>query len=185
MGATTGVMLLVCVALVVTVTLVHYEVVRFMSSHLPRLAMPPRAKLVWVLLGMFTAHATEVALYAAALYGLIHSGWGHFSDPLARGFSTCLYFSAETFSSLGYGDLVPQGSLRLLAGAEALHGLLLIGWSSSYTYVSMERFWPVAETTAGAAIRPPRRPWGLRRIRGGPRPPSRSGSATRASRARG
>ena len=33
------------------------------------------------------------------------------------------------------------GELRLLAGVEALNGLLLIGWSASYTYIAMERFW--------------------------------------------
>jgi hypothetical protein len=31
--------------------------------------------------------------------------------------------------------------MRLLAGMEVLNGLLLIGWSASYTYISMERFW--------------------------------------------
>jgi hypothetical protein len=36
---------------------------------------------------------------------------------------------------------VPSGSLRLLAGVEALNGLLLIGWSASYVYIAMERFW--------------------------------------------
>jgi hypothetical protein len=36
---------------------------------------------------------------------------------------------------------VPDGVLRLLAGVEALNGLLLIGWSASYTYLAMERFW--------------------------------------------
>ena len=66
------------------------------------------------------------------------------SRALARGDSTlenCLYFSAETFTSLGFGDIVPTGSLRLLAGFEALNGLLLIGWSASYIYISMERYW--------------------------------------------
>jgi hypothetical protein len=29
----------------------------------------------------------------------------------------------------------------MLAGIEALNGLLLIGWSASYTYIAMERFW--------------------------------------------
>ena len=29
----------------------------------------------------------------------------------------------------------------MLAGMEALNGLLLIGWSASYTYIAMERFW--------------------------------------------
>jgi hypothetical protein len=42
---------------------------------------------------------------------------------------------------LGYGDVVPHGPLRLLAGVEALTGLLMIGWSASFTYVSMARFW--------------------------------------------
>lgn len=53
----------------------------------------------------------------------------------------CLYFSAETYTSLGYGDVVPGGALRLLAGMEALNGLLLIGWSASFIYIAMERFW--------------------------------------------
>jgi len=52
-----------------------------------------------------------------------------------------MYFSAETFTSLGFGDLVPVGSIRPLAGVEALNGLLLIGWSASYAYIAMERFW--------------------------------------------
>lgn len=50
-------------------------------------------------------------------------------DPGPLPFSRCLYFSAETFTTLGYGDVVPHGDLRLLAGIEALNGLLLIGWT--------------------------------------------------------
>ena len=44
---------------------------------------------------------------------------------------------------MGFGDLTPTGPLRMLAGVEALNGLLLIGCSASYTYLAMERFWPV------------------------------------------
>jgi len=29
----------------------------------------------------------------------------------------------------------------MIAGVEALNGLLLIGWSASYAYIAMERFW--------------------------------------------
>jgi hypothetical protein len=31
--------------------------------------------------------------------------------------------------------------LRALAGFEALNGLLLIGWTASFLFVSMEHFW--------------------------------------------
>jgi Ion channel len=52
-----------------------------------------------------------------------------------------LYFSVETFTSTGFGDILPSGPVRMVAGAEALNGLLLIGWSASFTYLAMERFW--------------------------------------------
>jgi hypothetical protein len=53
----------------------------------------------------------------------------------------CLYLSATTYSSLGYGDVIPEGTLKLLAATEVLIGLVLIGWTASYLYISMERFW--------------------------------------------
>ena len=52
-----------------------------------------------------------------------------------------MYFSAETYTSLGFGDVTPDGPVRLLVGAETLNGLLLIGWSASFLCISMERFW--------------------------------------------
>jgi hypothetical protein len=33
--------------------------------------------------------------------------------------------------------------MRLVSGVEALNGLLLIGWSASFTYLAMERYWPL------------------------------------------
>ena len=120
----------VCALLVVGTTAIHYEVLRGLSAGLPRLRIPSRGKLLVVIFATFLAHAVEIVLYAVAVYLL-----GHFS------FNVSLYFSAETYTSLGYGDVVPTGDLRLLAGVEALNGLLLIGWSASYTYIAMERFW--------------------------------------------
>ena len=60
-----------------------------------------------------------------------------------------MYFSAETCTSLGSGDLTPNGPVRLLAGVEALNGLLLIGWSASFTYISMGRFWSAFAESGG------------------------------------
>jgi voltage-gated potassium channel Kch len=120
----------VCALLVVSTTAIHYEVLRGLSAGLPRLRIPSRGKLLVVIFATFLAHAVEILLYAVAVYLL-----GNFS------FNVSLYFSAETYTSLGYGDVVPTGDLRLLAGVEALNGLLLIGWSASYTFIAMERFW--------------------------------------------
>lgn len=134
--------ILVCSVLVVAATILHYEVLRALNARLPTLRVPGRAKLVVVILAAFVTHAAEMALYGIALYALVAwLGAGSLTGTAGFSLASCLYFSAETYTSLGFGDLTPVGPVRLLAGVEALNGLLLIGWSASFTYISMERFW--------------------------------------------
>jgi ion channel len=131
-----------CVVLIVLTTLIHYEVLRALTVILPVFIIPARSKLLVVIFGAFIAHAAEIILYAVAIHVIVHNvGVGTLHDSTNPALSTCLYFSAETYTSLGYGDFLPGGELRLIAGVEALNGLLLIGWSASYTYIAMERFW--------------------------------------------
>lgn len=133
---------LTCLALLALTTLLHYEALRALTTRLPRLVVPPRTKLIAVIFAAFVAHAAEIALYGVAIFALIH-----FFDVGALGGSggsslvNCMYFSAETYSSLGFGDVVPVGPVRLVAGVEALNGLLLIGWSASYAHIAMDRYW--------------------------------------------
>jgi hypothetical protein len=129
----------VCVLLLVLTTVIHYEVLRGLSAALPRVRVHSRAKLLVVIFSAFFAHAAEILLYAVAMDLLVRAGG--FGELGRISFAGALYFSAETYTSLGYGDVVPTGDLRLVAGVEALNGLLLIGWSASYTYIAMERFW--------------------------------------------
>jgi hypothetical protein len=131
-----------CVLLLLLTTLIHYEALRLITAGLPEIVLPGRAKLIVVILGTFLAHALEMLLYAVAFWVLANFlGAGTLGTSSRATFSACLYFSAETYTSLGYGDIVPSGALRLLAGMEALNGLLLIGWSASFTYISMVRLW--------------------------------------------
>lgn len=136
-----------CCVLVVATCVLHYEVLGALQSVLPRLRIPNRAKLLVVILVAFLAHAVEIVLYGLSLHVLVtyvHSGSLSATDQSSV--SAALYFSAETYTSLGFGDVTPTGPVRLLAGVEALNGLLLIGWSASFTYLSMERFWAKSET---------------------------------------
>ncbi len=133
---------LACALLIGLATVVHYEVLKSLNRRLPRLAMPERSKLLVVVFAAFVAHGLEVTLYGAGFFILASfAGVGGFAHPAQVTLLNCLYFSAETYSSLGFGDLAPVGPIRLLAGVEALNGLLLIGWSASYIYIAMERFW--------------------------------------------
>jgi hypothetical protein len=131
-----------CLVLLVLTTVIHYEALAALGAGLPRLEIPARAKLIVVILVTFLAHALEMLLYGLAVFTLVRGfGLGTLGNVPAVSLSQCLYFSAETYTSLGFGDVVPVGPVRLLAGAEALNGLLLIGWSASYTYIAMERYW--------------------------------------------
>lgn len=131
-----------CISLIPLTTLIHYEALRGLSLKLPGLGIPARTKLLVVMFAAFVAHSLEIAVYGLALYllaGIL--GIGSLSGPGGSSLLNAMYFSAETYSSLGFGDVIPTGPIRLLAGVEALNGLLLIGWSASYAYIAMERFW--------------------------------------------
>jgi hypothetical protein len=135
------VVIVVGLLLLVATTVLHYEVLRLLSFSITRLAIRSRAKLLVVVFGTFVSHALHVVLYALG-YALLADVIG--LGTLAGGSDTFIdyvYFSAETYTSLGFGDLMPIGPLRLIAGVETLNGLLLIGWSASFIYISMERFW--------------------------------------------
>jgi hypothetical protein len=140
-----------CALLLMAATLCHYEALRGLGRLLPRLRMASRARLGVVIVGAFVSHMLQIALFAVGAWALARVGVGTLGDTARPSLDMALYFSAETFTSLGYGDVVPHGPLRLLAGVEALTGLLLIGWSTSFTYVSMARFWTPEDSEATAS----------------------------------
>ena len=132
----------ICLILLLGTTILHYEVLNFGSRFIARPRIHPRVAVLMLVLGLACAHCAEIAVYALAYY-LERSNFG--LTTAAGGFSLAfpsyLYFSAETYTSLGFGDLVPRGGLRFLAGIEALNGLLLIGWSGSFIFLAMQKVW--------------------------------------------
>ena len=136
------IVILSCALLLALTALIHYEVLRGMHLVLPKLKIRVRTKLLLAILIAFIAHALEIVLYGVTLFALIHfMDVGSLSGAGETTFLECLYFSAETYTSLGMGDVTPEGPVRLVAGVEALNGLLLIAWSASFLYLSMEKYW--------------------------------------------
>jgi hypothetical protein len=123
-------------------TLIHFEVLRLCNDHLPRLSwVAGRARVVIAIGAAFCSHLAQIALFAWA-YSLLHAmALGSLHGQIGSPALSYLYFSAETYTSLGFGDLYPVGEMRLVAGLEALTGLLMIGWSASFTYLEMCRHW--------------------------------------------
>lgn len=138
-------------ALMIALTsLIAYEILRHVWNLLPRLTLPPRLRVVLIILPIFAAHILSIWLYALA-YFLIEN-YTHFGvltgliGPAALSYESFverLYFSSVTYTSLGFGDVIPTRDLRMLASAEVLNGLVMIGWTVSFTYLTMEKFWPL------------------------------------------
>jgi len=49
-------------------------------------------------------------------------------------FEKAMYFSLVTFTTLGYGEITIGSDSRLLAGLEAINGIILIGWSTAFMF---------------------------------------------------
>jgi len=131
--------------LVSTCTLLHYESLKLLNEYLPGATLiKPRAKVLAAMGGALLSHMAQIMLFAGAYHLLRDNfGLGGFGGHFGSSFSSFLYFSSETYTSLGLGDIYPTGTLRLVAGIEALTGLLMIGWTTSFTYLEMRRYWDV------------------------------------------
>lgn len=129
-------------------TLLMYELFGKVWAHLPGLSIPKRARVVLMIVPIFTAHILNIWLY-----GLVYFLTENFTDMGSiigpeketglrlDGFFDCLYFSSVSYTTLGFGDLIAIGPLRMLSATEALNGLVLMGWTISFTYLVMEDFW--------------------------------------------
>lgn len=134
--------LLTTICLVLIVVLIHYETLRLLSEHLPTFNIQPRLRILIVIYGTFFAHLLEIGLFGAGYYLFgAYLNLGTFHGVQQMAFLDYLYFSIVTYTSLGFGDIYPVGYMRLLAGIEALMGLLMIGWTASFTYLMMEKLW--------------------------------------------
>ncbi len=133
-------------ALVAICVVIHYEILRVVSSALVGIHMRPRQRLLVVIFGAFVAHLLEICLFAAA-YMMMQYQWGMGSieGASAGNWEDFFYFSAASYTTLGMGDITPTGAMRSMVAIESLAGLVLIGWSTSFTYLSMRDFWNLGD----------------------------------------
>jgi hypothetical protein len=79
----------------------------------------------WIVL----LHLAEIAVWAYLFL------WRDAMPSLA----TALYFSAVTYTTTGYGDLVLPEGWRIVGGVEALTGILMCGWSTGLFFAVATR----------------------------------------------
>ncbi len=65
-------------------------------------------------------------------------------------FQDAWYFSAVTYTTTGYGDLVLPPEWRYAGGVEAITGILMCGWSTGFFFALVSRVHQRAEAEAAA-----------------------------------
>ncbi|MGE0624775.1 MAG: ion channel [Pseudomonadales bacterium] len=134
--------------LLLSTIIIHFWALRGISDYLCRCSPQSRVPVLVAMMAIFLAHLTEVSLYAVAYSVLEHSLLvGELSGTPGDTPMDYFYYSIVMYTSLGLGDVVPVGHLKIISGIEALNGLVLIGWSTSFTFLAMRRFWPLDATT--------------------------------------
>jgi Ion channel len=89
---------------------------------------------VWIVL----LHLVEIGVWAAAYV------WSGAMPDL----QSALYFSAVTYTTTGYGDLVLPVEWRLDGGVEALTGILMCGWSTGFFVAIVNRLYETQTKSA-------------------------------------
>lgn len=91
-----------------------------------------RRSLLILWLGLLFVHLVQIVLYAIAYEVATRAGLGELTP--VSGFMDTVYFSASVYTTVGFGDIVPFGALRIVSGSEGLVGLCLVAWSATLSY---------------------------------------------------
>lgn len=127
---------------VVTAVLVHYEGLSLIGRAIRGRVLHHRAKILMTIFAQLGLHIGEIWVFGVATFLLAQSAsFGAIRPAPSDGLLGFVYFSAVTYTTVGFGDFVPIGPLRFLAGTEALTGFLLLTWSASFTFLEMQRHW--------------------------------------------
>ena len=82
-------------------------------------------------------------LVAITAWGLCYAWTG-----AMHGVQTALYFSAVTYTTTGYGDLLLPEAWRLVGAVEALTGILMCGLSTGFFFAVVSRLYLAQDQSA-------------------------------------
>lgn len=129
------VQLLLALAMMACCVVIHAAGVTWLLGHLRRTVSPRQnfwrfTNICIRLAGwMILCHLIEIAAWAG-LYAL--------SEAMPDT-QSAFYFSAVTYTTTGYGDLVLPEEWRLAGAVEALTGILMCGWSTAFFFAALHR----------------------------------------------
>jgi ion channel len=134
--------ILISIILVLLTLCLHQASFVWLARSIPIGARSTHPGLYLLMLGVFAVHILEILLYAICFYVAINVfELGSLEGARASGVLGYFYASSVFYTSLGFGDVLPNGHLRFIVSIEALNGLLLIAWSAAFIFAVMGKSW--------------------------------------------
>ncbi|MGQ7262729.1 ion channel [Vreelandella sp. V005] len=130
--------------IVVAAVLLHYEALWVISRQIEKSKQSHRHRILGMAFGVIMTHIVEIWLFGVTGWWLIEQlGIGALKGYDSFNVLDHIYFSAVTYTTVGYGDIYATGPVRFLYGTLSLTGFVLITWSASFTFIEMQKHWRV------------------------------------------
>jgi hypothetical protein len=129
--------LLLALSLMATCVVIHASGVNWALRRLDRVPdrrwtyWPSTWMLIRLAAWMIVCHLLEICVWAL-------SYWWFAAMPDQQ---SAIYFSAVTYTTTGYGDLVLPAEWRLVGGVEALTGILMCSWSAAFFFAVLSEMY--------------------------------------------
>jgi hypothetical protein len=127
---------------VIVAVLIHYESLLVISKSIDVSKRPHRQRILGMAFGVLLIHVIEIWLFACIGWWLTeYQGIGALAGYVTFNFLDYVFFSAVSYTTVGYGDIYALGPVRFLYGTLSLTGFVLITWSASFTFIEMQKHW--------------------------------------------
>lgn len=121
-------------------TAIHYETILRLDTHLRSRHGLLRRHVPTAVAIVTCAHLVEIAIYAVLIwFATVFLELGSFSQDGVHGAQQYFALAAESYTSFGYGDIIPTGWLRVIVGFAPINGLMLLAWSGAFLYSAIHQ----------------------------------------------
>jgi voltage-gated potassium channel len=130
--------LILAIVLTCVTVLIHalgsvYIVIPAVGLRLQGVDSANKSRPIWTLIrlvsGLLLLHLFEMNIWAIAFVVV-----GMLPD-----FETALYFSLKSYTTVGYGDVLPLPAWRLVGPLEAAVGVLMLGLSTGFLVTAVQK----------------------------------------------
>lgn len=128
------------ISLTVLSCLVQYEILGRTAERMSCGSVTGRLQVLISVAAIFTSHLVSVALYAIAYFLMhVHLPGARLAGEFEGEAIDFIYFSIMSYTTLGVGDIYPEGLMRIVSGLQAVTGFVMLGWSTSFVYWAVSR----------------------------------------------